>query len=416
MRGQRENLPETGKLIRIRDLKDDKLDFSLDLSSVGDSELSRPFIYCISESCLLLAMRLKILKPTLFEFKGESIYKGHDIMSFKVNESTTDIAYLINELHADYVQEQLDSMRRGVAMPFIRKEDLLDVVIKFPSLGEQKAKVEGLKQAYIQAKEDKLKLEKELLGIKDDTFKEFASIKHTFRQYLGALKSNVTGTRKFLTKNEGKAISLNDIYSVKLNQTLADHLLSMDETIASLSKLLNVDSFNTIDNNVEILNLSELINGAHIRFHTDNIKFEFKVDEFSFNNGEEDLPPLIEINIEDFLRMFSNIVSNAITHGFKNSDGNIIRSSISYDDINEKCVLEVSNNGMPMPEKFTFQHLTTRGEKTTDSKGTGIGGADIKDIVIKNKGSFEIIKDATSIFQLLIKSVSQLLNNLAYEI
>src|SRR5690606_29750212 len=39
VRGQRGNLPETGKLIRIRDLKDDKVDFTLDVSIVEETEL-----------------------------------------------------------------------------------------------------------------------------------------------------------------------------------------------------------------------------------------------------------------------------------------------------------------------------------------------------------------------------------------
>lgn len=67
--------------MRIRDLKDDKVDFNLDISIVEVTELRRPDIQQISESCLLLAMRWKTLKPTLFQFKDEPIYKksGHSI-------------------------------------------------------------------------------------------------------------------------------------------------------------------------------------------------------------------------------------------------------------------------------------------------------------------------------------------------
>ena len=62
-----------------------------------------------------------------------------------MNESKVEIAYLINELHTDYVQEQLESFRLGaLSMPFIRKDDLLEVVIKLPSLEEQRAKIQGI--------------------------------------------------------------------------------------------------------------------------------------------------------------------------------------------------------------------------------------------------------------------------------
>jgi type I restriction enzyme M protein len=403
IKGKKVELPERGKLIRIRDLKDDKVDFSLSASNIEDCELKRIDIQAITESCLLLAMRWKTLKPTLFELNDVPVFKGYDIFSFKINESLVDKAYLIHELHADYVLEQIDAVRGGATIPFISKDDLLNVIIKLPSLHEQKAKVEGAIQALIQAKQDELKLQKEILGIKEDTFNEFASIKHTFRQYLGALKSNVSGTRKFLIKKNGMPISLDDIYSTKLNQTFSDHLMSIEDTITALSKLLETDKESLNSSKVECLNLIDLVKGTHKLFHQDTFEFELEIDKNSFGSNEKDINPLIDINKEDFSKLFSNIVSNAINHGFKNTKGNIIRSLISYDTAKESCLLEVSNNGIPIPEKFSFQHLTTRGEKTTDSKGTGIGGADIKDIVAKYNGEFGLIKDVDSPFPVTYK-------------
>ena len=403
VRGDSEEQAESGKLIQIRDLKNDKVDFTLNTSSILIHELKRPNIYRIKESCLLVAIRGMTLKPTLFELKGETTFKSRDIFSFKINEAYVDKAYLVNELHADYVLEQLDAIRGGATIPFISKDDLLDIIIKLPSLKEQRAKVEGAIQAFILAKQDELKLQKEILGIKEDTFNEFASIKHTFRQYLGALKSNVAGTRKFLSKKNGMTISLDEIYSSKLNQTLSEHLMSIEDTISALSKLLETDTYNLNSSKVECLNLIDLVKTAHKLFHQDTFEFELEIDQNSFRNNEVEIDPLIDINLEDFSKLFSNIVSNAINHGFKTTDGNVIRSIISYDSASERCVLEVSNNGIPMPEKFSFQRLTTRGEKTTDSKGTGIGGADIKDISAKYNGIFELIKDADSPFPVSYK-------------
>jgi type I restriction enzyme M protein len=62
------------------------------------------------------------------------------------------------------------------------------------------------------------------------------------------------------------------------------------------------------------------------------------------------------------------------------------------------CILEVSNNGKAMPKDFTLKDLTTRGEKTTDSKGSGMGGADIKNILKKYDGKFEISNTETEEF------------------
>jgi type I restriction enzyme M protein len=198
-------------------------------------------------------------------------------------------------------------------------------------------------------------------------------------------------------------ISLDDIYSTKLNQTFSDHLMSIEDTITALSKLLETDKESLNSSKVECLNLIDLVKGAHKLFHQDTFEFELEIDKNSFGSNEKDINPLIDINNEDFSNLFSNIVSNAIDHGFKNTNGNIIRSLISYDTAKESCLLEVSNNGIPIPEKFSFQHLTTRGEKTTDSKGTGIGGADIKDIVAKYNGEFGLIKDVDSPFPVTYK-------------
>jgi type I restriction enzyme M protein len=188
VRGQRGNLPETGKLIRIRDLKDDKVDYALEVSNLEDTELRRPDIQLVSESCLLLATRWNTLKPTLFEFKGEPIFRSQDILSFKVNESLADSAYLINELHADYVQEQLESYRLGASvMPFIRKDDLMEVVIKLPSIEEQRAKMQGIYELSDKIKS--LKEERNALahGKYIKQFNEFASLKHT----LGRPRQNI---------------------------------------------------------------------------------------------------------------------------------------------------------------------------------------------------------------------------------
>jgi len=416
IRGQRRDLPEKGKLIRISDLKNDNLDFRLKLAFIDKVDLNKPDIQCISESCLLVTNRMKTLKPTYFDYEDESIYVNSNVLPLKIKDSRVDIAYLINELQAEYVQEQIDSLITGAVIPFIRREDLMNIIIKLPSQEEQLAKVEGVKQAFVKAKEEELKLQKEILGVKEDSFNEYASMKHTFRQFLGALKSNVSGTRKFIHKKNGQIISLDDIYSEKLNQSLRDHLISVEETITSLSKLLELDRYASLGSQVETLNLIDLVKNAHHRFEQDTFKFDFKFDEVSFSENDSILEPLIEMDKEDFFMLFSNIVSNAINHGFKDKNGNRILSKIRYDSNTENCVLEVSNNGIPMPEKFTFKHLTTRGEKTTDSKGTGIGGADIKNIVNTYNGSFDLINDIESPFPVTYRISFPIIKQNNYEI
>lgn len=389
-RGRRAGKLQKGKFVRIRDLKEDRFNYNLDPSSIKDSEIPR-HAQEISESCLLLASRWHSLKPTYFHYQGDSIFISSDVVPFRLNEEKLDIGYLINELSLDYISEQVRSLSSGSVIPFLSKEALLSIHIALPGLLEQKAKVKGAKEAYLEGRERELQLERQFLGVKDAASKEFESIRHTFRQWLNNAKSNLSGTRKFLLKNKNKSVTLDSIYSVNLNRTLGEHLLSLEGTIDSMLRLLLDEEHKS--GIVKDYNLEKLIKQAQDRSKDPDV-FEFErlfVDRESFELDGEFIEPIVEVDEDNFFRLFSNIVSNAIAHGFENSTKkNIIRSSIYYNGESEMIVMEVSNNGRPFPDTFTEEHLKTRGERTSDSKGQGIGGPDINAIANKYKGIFHL--------------------------
>lgn len=401
IRGQKITEGQQGKFIRIRNLKEDLLDYKLDVNIVEQSTIPNT-ARKISESCLLIATKWKTIKPTYFDYSGESIFIIPDTLAFRVDETKINISYLINELQSTFVTDQIESFRMGSVIPYIRRDDLLNLKIRVVTFKEQLAIVSGIKEAYIKNREKELQLERELLGIKEDTFREFASIRHTFRQYLNALKANVSGTRKFLLNNTGKSIDLNTIYSKNLNRTLGEHLLSLEGTINSMSQILMTNEEAPAQERILKNNsLQALILEAQNRFKNSEI-FEFEklyVDKKSFNLDGEIIKPIIQFNDEDFFQVFSNIISNAIDHGFKNSKKqNVIRTSLTYNEKKNCFVIEISNNGRPIPKDFTFKRLITRGEKTTDSNGSGSGGADIKSILEKYKGSFDIMNQENEEF------------------
>ncbi len=390
----------SGKIIRIRDLKDDRFNASFEIDGNNDLEIPTTELE-ISESCLLVALAGKKLKPTYFKYTGTPIYVSQNISCFVVNQQKVDIEYLISELHNDLSVSQVASLQIGTGIPRLRKDDFLSIRIQLPHFIEQMSKVEGLKQEYIKNKEKELSLEKEILGLKDEAFREFASIKHTFRQYLNALKSNVSGTRKFISNNDSKNISLQTVYSKNLNRNLGEHLISLEGTIDSMSKLLtSFEEHSSLLIPVEV-NLKNLVEEAQNRFINHDI-FQFEklyIDSESFAQFDgEQIEPLVYIHPEDFFRVFSNIVSNAIEHGFKNRTNNIITTTLSLDTDNLFCILEIANNGKPMEEEFTLKHLITRGERTSDSEGSGVGGADIKNTLEKYNGTIEIKKDQKAEF------------------
>jgi len=375
VRGQRGNLPETGKLIRIRDLKDDKVDFTLDVSSVEETELRRPDIHLVSESCLLLAMRWRTLKPTLFEFKGEPIFRSQDILSFKVNEAIADKAYLINELHADYVQEQLESYRLGASvMPFIRKDDLMEVVIKIPSIEEQRAKVQGIYELSDKVKS--LQEERNALvhGKTLKQFSEFASLKHT----LGRPRQNILdwsdNLLDFLTKKKEGFEALNKAFTEFYDIDIISALKEIKRDVNFITDVLEKGENGLVLSEYEkqVIPLSDI---NSIINELSNNGFNFKIKKLLLK-GEKLKERGIYANKTLLKTLLDNILTNANKYAFdKKATGNEV--VIELTEVDDSLSMEIRNNGKPFPKNFDREKFITKYSTADSSNGSGLGGYDI---------------------------------------
>ncbi|MDT0677007.1 N-6 DNA methylase [Autumnicola musiva] len=401
-RGEKIEKNEVIRSISVKNLIKDDLDFYLKLDPIESSAIKTKNFRKISRSALLVAKIGNDLRPTFFKFNGDPIAISHAVMSFEIVDDSLNLDYLINELHSNFVEKQLSIYRHGSATKLLNFKDFLQISINRPSKAEQELRMKRVKEAYIRSKEKEVELKRELIGLKDNSFREFASIKHTFRQYLNALKSNVSGTKKFIRKNQGKPLDPNLIYSKNLNQTFDEHLSSLEDTIGSMSKMLETfDERIDLKRTKEKNDLVKLVKESINRFKDpDFFRFDqLHIDRESFDMGGRFARPEILINREDFYMLFSNIVSNARDHGFNKDDkGNIIRCEIWNDWDRKNYVLEISNNGKPFPRNFSFDKLITRGEKTSDSGGSGMGGADINSILNHYSAKFEIKNEPQSEF------------------
>jgi len=394
-----------GKFIKIGDLSGEKLDYIKIFENVEERDL-RSDANALNQDALLLSLAYTDLKPTFYSKSNEKIYYPYNnMLACTVKTDKVDIEYLIIELYKDYIKKQLESKKVGTSIQRISRKDVLEIQIVLPNLKVQKRKVKLYKEVFIAARKRELELQHEILGIKDDTFKELASMKHTFRQYLNDLKSNVIGTRKFILKNSENNISLDMIYSKNLDISFKNHLLSLENTIDSMSKILT-DFDSVKDNSVsEIVDLEIVVKEAQNRtknskiflFEKTFIDIEILDDIPGIKNFV--IPPHVRFNKEDFYSVFSNIVSNAINHGFIETDNNIIRTSITPDYDNKNWIVAIENNGKPFPEDFTYEHLKTRGEKTVNSEGSGIGGNDIFELLNKNDASYALETNDNSDFK-----------------
>jgi type I restriction enzyme M protein len=374
IRGQRVNLTEIGKLIRIRNLKDDKVDHALDISSIEENELRQTDTQ-ISESCLLLAMRWRTIKPTLFEFNGESVFISQDILSFRVNENIVDKAYLINELHADYVLKQLDSYRNSVAsIPFIRRGDLMDVVIKLPSLQEQIAKVQGIYE--ISGKIKSLQEERNALvhGKSEKQFSEFASLKHT----LGRPRQNILdwsdNLLDFLNKKklgfEALNTSFKDFYDIDIISALKEIKRDVNFITDVLEKGENGLVLSEYEK--QVISLSEINN---IINELSANGFNFKIKKLLLK-GDKLKERGIVANSTLLKTLLDNLLTNANKYAFdKKANGNdVVIELVEVEDI---LHMEIRNNGKPFPKNFDREKFITKYSTADSTNGSGLGGYDI---------------------------------------
>jgi len=376
-RGTRRDIPDAGKMIRIRDLRDDKLDYKLNVSNLEVTEITRPHLRIIDESCLLLATRWKTLKPTYFEFFNEPIFLNHDILSFKINEQIVDTAYLINELHADYVEEQLTSYRQGATIPMIRRDDLLEIVIKLPSIEEQRAKVAGLQE--ISEKIRQLQNERNALahGVSTKEFNEFASLKHT----LGRPRHNILGWSKNLSKffiREKNSISaMNDEFKALFDLGIIEAIDEINRDIKFISDVLEKGENGLVLNDYEkeIIPLAEINNIINT---LSNNEFMFSIKKQLLKVDEMKTRGIL-INKVLFRTLLDNILTNANKYGFLDKNkGNHLMMELS--EIDDHLIVDIRNNGLPFPKNFDREKFITKYSTADTSNGSGLGGYDINRI------------------------------------
>lgn len=399
--GSRRDAPDEGKMIRIRDLKDDKLDFKLDLSQVEKADFRRPHLKLIDESCLLLATRWKTLKPTFFEFSGEAIFLIPDILSFKINEELADPAYLINELHADYVEEQLVSYRQGATIPMIRRNDLLEVVVKLPSLEEQRAKIQGIIE--ISEKIRILQRERTALahGKEVRQFNEFASLKHT----LGRPRQNILdwsdNLLHYLSDNpegfEGLNQSFHDFYETDILCVLQEIKRDVNFMTDVLEKGEN--GFVVEEYEKTIISLTDINNLIN---ELSSNGFNFIIKKLLLK-GEKLKERGIQGNRILLKTLIDNLLTNAHKYGFpEKAAGNEVVFELK--EIDDLLSVEVRNNGKPFPRNFDRDKFITK-YSTADSKsGSGLGGYDIHRIATAfNNPEWELLLNEDPIYPVKFK-------------
>lgn len=385
---------EQAIFIKGQDLSNEKFDFVRTFQDLSFEKPNRN--YTLLDKDLLLILRIGNLKPTLFKYnEGVDVCCNSNILSFEVNQKLVYPQYLANELSKDYVVKQVSARSIGI-MPSISKKDFLEIEILIPALEKQglevqKAMYENEKYNFSLAKAKELGLESLLEKQRIDFIEEIRIKKHNLRQYIGDITSGVSGLIKYVDRNNLG----NMIYSEVLNMTLSEHLKRLSDTIEEMESkfdLLTQTNGFGLPSKVDIKKVLKCYKSKN------NYQVEYSIDE-----EYEKMDAYTLINKDDLKEVIHNIISNAVMHGFiKGKNNNIIRIILSYDKEENMHVIQISNNGKPMPKGMDTKRFGIKGEIAGDTGNDGIGGYRVKSIVEHFKGSYSVENDPDSLFPVQI--------------
>jgi type I restriction enzyme M protein len=295
-----------------------------------------------------------------------------------VKEEVVDIAYLINELHADYVKEHLESYRLGASvMPFLRKEDLMEVIIKLPSLQEQRAKIQGIYELSDKIKS--LQAERNALahGKSLKQFSEFASLKHT----LGRPRQNILdwsdNLLHFLNNKSEGFERLNKLFSDFYDTDIITALKEIKRDVNFITDVLEKGENGFVLSEYEITtipltDINSLIN------ELSNIGLNFKIKKLLLNS-EMLKDKGVYANRTLFKTLIDNILTNANKYAFNKKDaGNEV--IIELTEVDDFLAIEFKNNGNPFPKNFDRDKFITKYSTANSTNGSGLGGYDINRI------------------------------------
>jgi type I restriction enzyme M protein len=358
-------------------------------SYISDIELVNSSIKEIAPGSILIAKVGAKLKPTLFEDNFRAVASSNVIVLKPNNDVLAE--YLVSQLQSDYVQKQIDAIRRYNAIPNFNLKDLLGTQIKWLPYENQQQyvatyysrKISDIERAEIKNKEDEL-------------YNLISRIKHEVKQPLSSIGIDISVLIDYLKGKENKSISLND-YAIDplpgqkasdLDVTKVGNILnrikaSVDdaqETLQKAEETLNIGKGSLKLDLIEVRQYIESI--IKPLYANANCIIEVKGKEFSVKADKYQLKVL-----------FKQLIDNAIRHGFihdRLKENNVVRIELGKDSQRSFVEIVVMNNGEPFSKGFNKALFETKGTTINRDHGSGFGGYHIKRIIENHKGEFQI--------------------------
>ncbi len=361
-------------------------------SYISDIELVNPSVRRVESGCVLIAKVGAKLKPTLFDEKYTAI-PSSNIVVLRPKSNVISAEYLISQLQSEYVQQQIDVIRRYNTIPSFNLKDLLETKIKILTYVDQQRYVAtyySRKATIIEKAEAKSK--------DDELYNLISRIKHEVKQPVSSIGIDISILLDYLLQkqNENDTISLQD-YAIEPLPGQNDKDLEATKVINIINRIKASveDAQETLTKAEETLNIGKgaiKLQGVEIKHFLEtkifplyanaNCLLEVTGKEYVVSGDEYQLKVL-----------FKHLIDNALKYGFfkrTKKDENLIRIELNKDVQRSFAEIIVMNNGEPFSKGFNKKIFETKGLTNNRDNGSGFGGYHIKRIIENHKGEFYI--------------------------
>lgn len=356
-----------GRVVRMKDLSDDAIDIT---RVVDDFPVEKFNKGCniIGQDALLLGT-VSRLKPTYYFSGKKEIYLKSNVIALSVDESIVSIPYLVGELNKEYVKEQI--YEAGGIVPHISLNNILNIQVLIPSLIRQESEVSA-KLSNLRKESDE-----SLQRKYNDFLNEVHQRKHDVMTYVHNLKCNIDNLFLYsrnLSDQQLKADIQETLEAMRNDYRLMYQQLEhfADEDVFGVPEELDLISF-----------FRERGNG------TPQYEISLEVNEDHFPIDAQALVYIAPIDLE---YLTSNIIGNAVKHGFTNKDCNDykIKINISADFKSDRYIIDFCNNGSPYPSHIDKMSYGLPTYTAGPYAGEGKGGHRVKKICEHYNGDYNI--------------------------
>jgi hypothetical protein len=293
--------------IRISDSSDVTSLISDPIKYISDPEILNPNLKKIERGTVLLARIGNSIKPSVYEFDEPAI-ASPNLLCFTVDEARVKPEFLVKELQADYVKQQLQAIHiNGTGPNYYRESDLLNLNILVPNIEEQQERIRvhdenvihhlhnlqsrsinsffelenGFGKGY-ESSVVTVQNKREVRAIREKEI--ISSIKHRISQYVSPISNDLQNLQLYHERKsrEMAPISLEDKVSNRNNAiTIQEVFNRVNENLRGIGQTFDLMNmilyYNEEDRNIEECNISDVISRAYqsVKDRMDGVTYSF---------------------------------------------------------------------------------------------------------------------------------------------